>query len=476
MAGAPNLVIQLQRMGDLVLSFPLFSWLAAQEPDHPVWVVAEPDFFQALMPLAPSVVFFPPHAEPELRTAQYHRIINLSHRPEAARLAANLQAAHYSGYWERPDTERRVLGNWHLYRASLVHNNRHNHLHWADLNALDVIKTSIMQRSLWPVLRQPASPRVSGRIGLFVGASESAKRPDPAFWATLAKQLMRRGCRPVFLGGEKEAPLGAEAARLANLPLGNLCGMFSLAELTHFVAELDLLVTPDTGPMHIGAWGGTLTLNLSMGPVNAWETAPFPPGHLVLRPTASCHGCWSCQRVNHDAVPPCKARFVPERVASLVYAMLRGETRLPTPPGLELRRTRRSAQGLFDLEKISGNATSPATLSPRDALGEFWKQWFMERLGGDAVHATLPSALEALASIHPSGLDALRHQLPRFQARFAAALRRQALPSDFWRQAPPVLRPLTGYIQLLLENGDLKRPAWAEALAHMEHLAASFPS
>lgn len=63
---APNLILQVQRLGDLVLSFPLFSWLAQAEPEHPVWVVAEPEFFNALMPLAPSVVFFPPTAEKEL--------------------------------------------------------------------------------------------------------------------------------------------------------------------------------------------------------------------------------------------------------------------------------------------------------------------------------------------------------------------------------------------------------------------------
>lgn len=456
-------------MGDLVLSFPLFRWLAVQEPEHPVWVVAEPHFFKALMPLAPSVVFFPPQAEPELRSAQYHRIINLSHRPEAAQLAANLPAESYSGYWEKPNAERRILGNWHLYRAALVHNNRHNHLHWADLNALGLIKPDIMQRSLWPVPRLAAK---TGRIGLFLGASEAAKRPDPAFWAELAKQLMRRGCRPVFLGGKDDCELGAEAARLTSLPLSNLCGMFSLAELMQFVAELDLLITPDTGPMHIGAWSSTLTLNLSMGPVNAWETAPFPPGHLVLRPIASCNGCWRCQRLaHHNSVPPCKARFIPERVASLVHTMLRDETRLPTPPGLELRRTRRSAQGLFDLEKLADNTFTAdlSALSPRDLMGEFWKQWFLERLGGSA--ATVSSALLSLDKSHPSGLYALRTQLPHFQARFASALRQKSLPSDFWRQAPPALRPLTGYLQLLLENGDLKRPAWAEALEHLEHLS-----
>ena len=68
MAEAPNLIIQLQRMGDLVLSFPLFAWLRRLEPDRPLWVAAEPSFYEALLPLAPPVVFAPPGAASLRRT------------------------------------------------------------------------------------------------------------------------------------------------------------------------------------------------------------------------------------------------------------------------------------------------------------------------------------------------------------------------------------------------------------------------
>ena len=44
----PLLVLQMQRMGDLILTFPLLGWLARHNPGHPVWTVAEPRFFSAL--------------------------------------------------------------------------------------------------------------------------------------------------------------------------------------------------------------------------------------------------------------------------------------------------------------------------------------------------------------------------------------------------------------------------------------------
>ncbi len=468
MAEAPNLIIQLQRMGDLVLSFPLFAWLRRLEPDRPLWVAAEPSFYEALLPLAPPVVFAPPGAA-SLRRTRFHRVINLSHRPEAARLAGELRAEIRAGGVERDGVER-IVGAWHLYRASLVQNNRHNRFHWADLNGLDLfaeLDPDGLRRCLWPEARPP---RGTGRVGLFVGASEKAKRPDPAFWGELAAGLMRRGLHPVFLGGPAEQAPGAQAARLARIPHANLCGRFNLAGLVRFLSELDLLVTPDTGPMHVGAWGGTLTLNLSMGPVNAWETAPFPPGHLVLRPTASCVGCWTCVR---GPEPPCRERFTPGRVAALIHSLLKPGHTPPTPPGLGLLRTGRSGQGLFDLAPAFPRpASGPETEArPRDSLGEFWRQWFLRRLGGPAD--TLPEALARLDESHPLGGASLRDALTLWQARLAAELRRGVPAGDWWRQAPPLLRPLSGYLQLSLENDDYSRQARLAALEHTEALRAA---
>jgi len=473
MAETPNLVIQLQRMGDLILSFPLLSWLGQADTGHPVWVVAETAFSQALMPLAPSVVFFPPEATTGMQGLHFRRIINLSHRPDAAHLIGNLRADRKIGAWES-NGERRIHGVWSLYRASLVHNNRHNRFHWADLNALDSMGAGTMLRSVWP---QPRQPQGNGRVGLFVGASEASKRPEPEFWAGLAEMIMRRGGRPVFLGGKAEATLGTRAAALAGLPSSNLCGRFSLADLVQFLRELDLLVTPDTGPMHVGAWAGVQTLNLSMGPVNAWETAPFPPGHFVLRPTASCTGCWCCTRCLPPQIPPCKARFIPDRVASLIHALLRGDGHLPRLPGLCLLRTKRTHQGLFALEPMDRPP------SPRELVARFWQQWFLSRLGGpegrpfaDDYPPAAPApdtALAQLAELHPCGLLLLKKALPRFQATLTGVLRRRSMTDEFWQKAPPALRPLSGYIQMSLENADFAPQAWLDVLGHLEHLTAT---
>ena len=58
MSADPVLVLQMHRMGDLILTMPLLRLLLRHWAGHEVWVAAEPHFFQDIMPLAPNVVFF----------------------------------------------------------------------------------------------------------------------------------------------------------------------------------------------------------------------------------------------------------------------------------------------------------------------------------------------------------------------------------------------------------------------------------
>ena len=104
-------------------------------------------------------------------------------------------------------------------------------------------------------------------------------------------------------------------------------------------------------------------------------------------------------------------------------------------------------------------------------MGEFWRQWFLRRLGGPAD--TLPEALARLDESHPLGGASLRNALTLWQARLAAELRRGVPAGDWWRQAPPLLRPLSGYLQLSLENDDYSRQARLAALEHTEALRAA---
>ncbi|MDL2267587.1 glycosyltransferase family 9 protein, partial [Desulfovibrio sp. OttesenSCG-928-G15] len=378
MSEKPVLILQMQRMGDLVLSFPLLAWLAAANPARPIWVVGEEHFFKPLLTLSPTATYYSYDCLHDVEWHEFSAVLNLSHRPKAAILAGRARADILYGPWMDSEKQLFINGDWQLYRASLTQNNRFNRFHWSDLNALDIIGASKMRGTLWGSEHNQTPGAKNGRVGLFLGASEPDKHPDAAFWAQLAALLLKKGYKPVFLGGKAEEKLGNQAAHILGSYALNLVGRFSVNELASVLTELTLLVTPDTGPMHIASWVGTPVLNLSMGPVNPWETGPTAPGNHILRPALDCAGCWQCI---HDK-PVCKAIFTAEKVATLITRLFstRRESALRNldgvADGLELLRTGRDAHGLYTLERLYSSQAHKAGDQNREALSHFWHTWF----------------------------------------------------------------------------------------------------
>lgn len=459
MSADPVLVLQMQRLGDLILSFPLLLDLRHRFPDTPLWIAAEPAFFRPLMAFAPNAVFFPPSHLTQLAKEQYSAVINLGTRRDAALCAAGARSPLKLGPVLQHG-QLRIEGFWQLYRAALTQNNRHNPFHWADLHRLD------FGFPLPHINLPPASAAGTGRIGLFLGASEPAKRPDNHFWATLARRLARAGYKPILLGGPHEEEIGRAVAAQAGAA-ANFCGKTTLAQLGAIISTLDLLITPDTGPMHLADWLRKPVLNLSMGNVHALETGPVSPGQWIVRARMSCVGCWECFRGRLH----CKNAFHAAPVASLAIAIIE-RSPPPATPGLEILRSARSANGLYFLEERTG---SPLHL-PR-LLENFWRDAFL--FFNDPAHkdALLASA-GALAATQPRLAEKMRAGFARMLSAFGKCLKKGLPPpEDFWQQQPPHSRLFAGHAQMAMQNGSFSRDCMLAAIdraASLEEIFSSF--
>jgi len=470
-SNGPMLVLQMQRMGDLVLTFPLLLWLKRCFPARQIHVVAEENFFTPLLPVSPPAAYisWPEATSGALHGRVYSLIINLSIREDAARLAGELSADEKLGPVRGPDGALRVHGAWQLFRTSLVQNNRHNRFHWADLNALDIVPLTITQKTRFGPPREPRGQEAKS-VGVFLGASDPAKRPDAAFYAGLVRELLDRGLRPVLLGGPDDVPVAREVRALFDHPALDLVGKLSLAELVSAGRTLGLFITPDTGPMHVAAWTGLKTLNLSVGNVNPWDTGPYQPGHLVLRASASCaRGCWACTRSGGQ----CRQALTPRRVAALAATILRGPAerleRLKMP-GLTLFGTERTPEGLFGLRRL-GLPEAGGAPSADELAGVFWRAFFLWRLSG-AQAGPVRAAWQALSGAHPRLAVNLKRSLPAL-ASSAARLAVHGLgsPRALLAGTAPFWSPLAGYMEAALENEDASEESTSRCLEHLEALA-----
>jgi heptosyltransferase II len=149
-------------------------------------------------------------------------------------------------------------------------------------------------------------------IALSPGAAfGGAKRWRPEGFAAAADTLAReRGASVVVVGTAGERAIGEEIAARVSARVRVLCGQTTLPELVGVLAHSDLLLTNDSGAMHVAAALGT-PLVAVFGPTDWRETHPVGSRTALVRSEVHCAPCMlrECpidhrcmQRVSVDAV------------------------------------------------------------------------------------------------------------------------------------------------------------------------------
>jgi len=152
--------------------------------------------------------------------------------------------------------------------------------------------------------------------GAFYG---SAKRWLPERFGAAADRVARRvGARVVLVGGPQERPLAEAIAEGMEAPVRVLCGGTTLAELVGVLSRLRLLLTNDSGPMHVAAALG-VPLVAVFGSTDWRETSPVGSASRVVREPAHCAPCLlrECPVDHH-----CMSRVGVDRVASEALELL----------------------------------------------------------------------------------------------------------------------------------------------------------
>jgi lipopolysaccharide heptosyltransferase II len=116
------------------------------------------------------------------------------------------------------------------------------------------------------------------------GARWVNKRWPIESFAELARQLAVESTelRFAILGGKADIPLGEIIARAAPDRCLDLTGKTSLLEMVEWIRLSELMVTNDTGPMHVAAALGKPVIAL-FGPTEPLRTGPYGQVHRALQ-------------------------------------------------------------------------------------------------------------------------------------------------------------------------------------------------
>ncbi|WP_319781201.1 glycosyltransferase family 9 protein [Maridesulfovibrio sp.] len=150
-----------------------------------------------------------------------------------------------------------------------------------------------------------ASPGGRG-IGVVLAGRESRRSLPYNVLAplVLSARSVNKNKNIFLLGskGEREAGkklLSKFPAAVAETAV-NLAGETDWAGLADVVAGLDLLITPDTGTMHLAAHMGVPVLGCFLSSAWCSETGPYGEGHTVLQADVDCSPCIEAQPCYND--------------------------------------------------------------------------------------------------------------------------------------------------------------------------------
>lgn len=135
------------------------------------------------------------------------------------------------------------------------------------------------------------------------GATAPSRRwPAEQFADVAARLAVGEGWQIVFTGDRGEQPLIAEIQRLCGAATWSLAGRLGFDELAALIEAAPLLISNNTGPVHIAAAVGTPVVDL-YALTNPQHT-PWQVPHRVLFHDVPCKYCYKsvCPEGHHDCL------------------------------------------------------------------------------------------------------------------------------------------------------------------------------
>ncbi len=317
------LVIRLDLIGDLVLSLTLVRALKRRYPEAEIDLLALP----SSAPIAsadPDLAAIIPYDPNVWRRPK--ALVNVRYWQDALRLLRRLRGSKYdlaisvfgtwagllallSGaprrvgfgeesypgfmtdsvkgrHWKPGDHQHEVDYCLELARAAGAHTTEEDRIPrlFVESHARETVEALLEQEGL-----QAAKPLIACHVSSHNGLS---KRWPLPYWARLLDRLITEdGAGIVLTGAPNDLPfIEAVTERMKEKPIV-LAGKTSLPQLAALFERCDLMISGDSGPMHIAAAVGCPLIAIH-GPTDPAMSGPVSPKARILRSPIWCSPCY----------------------------------------------------------------------------------------------------------------------------------------------------------------------------------------
>ncbi len=320
------LVIRLDLIGDLVLSMTVVRALRHSYPDAEIDLLAVPASAKVVLhdpDLAEIITYDPniwrrPKALSQaknwrdayslwrrLRTRHYDIAVSIFGRwagviavLSGAKRRVGFGRESYPGFmtdnvpgrhWNPGDHKHEVDYCLELAKAAgatTSHADRTPRL-YVDPQARQQLEQLLMQERI-----EPEKPLIACHVSSNNG--QSKRWPIP-YWATLIDKLIgEQGTQVVLTGAPADLPFVESVSCRMQEQAINLAGKTSLPQLVALMQRADLVISGDSGPMHIAAAVGTPLIAIH-GPTDPAKSGPVSPLATVLRSDIWCSPCYNAK-------------------------------------------------------------------------------------------------------------------------------------------------------------------------------------
>jgi lipopolysaccharide heptosyltransferase II len=152
------------------------------------------------------------------------------------------------------------------------------------------------------------------------GASAPSRRYPPEQFAAAARGLhLEHGVQLVFSGSAAEQPLVQSIIAESGVPAASIAGQTNIEELAAVLGLAPLLISNNTGPVHLAAAMGTPVVDLYA--LTNMQHAPWHVPHELLFHEVPCRNCYKsiCPEEHHN----CLRLVPPEAVVASALRLMR---------------------------------------------------------------------------------------------------------------------------------------------------------
>jgi len=442
------LLVNITRLGDMLQATPTIAGMKMENPNCKITVLVEKQFEEVChsLPGIDEVVSidlgmtvrslareqdgivdafeYVSEFVDQLKDRKFDYCLNMSSSAYTA-LLLRLVGIDRNGGWVSDEEGHRIISSeWaRLFAASVFHQNRQ----FNSLNLVDIFRCSAEvdkhpHQLLFTVpteattyanqlLGEAKFTNNGPLIAIQAGASQGKRQWAPARFVQLITRLVNNyNARVVMVGTKKELSIIEPIKAGCNSDnVFVAAGRTNIPQLAALLKESDLLVTGDTGTMHVSVAVGTPVVSMFLASAYGFETGPYSEGNLVLQPVI---GCGPCNPNKPCLGLECHDLIDPEALADLSIARVNEDFRtLPAdlvkrfdPNKIIVYRSTFDEHGFCNLLPIT-DPSADSLRSYRDAYRTLW----MSELCGIVEPEKIAKAKSVLSVVSDTstGLDSL---------------------------------------------------------------------